>query len=139
VLREIDEVTGEDARPDHVDLEDVDVRRVGGQDLLIERQTLGRRIGRRDHVDLIAGRLGPGVGALLAQLQLEADRAAGNRKGGSRGAGCMHPQSGPEQRRTIEPTAHRTPPLIGCSWLGSSDPLPYPGEQIATSDPNPQF
>ena len=110
VLGEIDEVTGQDARPDHVDLEDVDVGRVGGQDLLVQCQALGRRIGRGDDLDLVARGRGPGLGTFLAELQLRADRAAGNRDGGSRRTGRADRQSGRKQRHAIQPTAHRTPP-----------------------------
>jgi len=77
-LGEIDEVAREDAGPDHVDLEDVDVGSVGGEDLLIEREAFGRRIGGRDDVHRISGALRPFVDSLLAELALLAERAAGD-------------------------------------------------------------
>ena len=78
---QVDEVVGQDARPDHVDLEDVDVGRAGGQQLLVERQPLGRRVGRADDLDLVAGLLRPGLRTFLAELQLEADRTTGDGDG----------------------------------------------------------
>jgi hypothetical protein len=117
---EIDEVVGEDAGPDHVDLVDVDVGRAGRQDLLVERQALGRRVRRRDHLDLVAGRRGPGVGAFLAELELEPDRAAGDRDGRRLRAG-ERGRAQDAQRRALNHVAHGCLLLISFSSRG---PLP---------------
>ena len=60
VRREIDEVSGKDARPHHVDLEHVDVRRTRRQQLLKQGQTLARRVGHRHQPDFVAGPARPG-------------------------------------------------------------------------------
>ena len=79
-------MVGEDARPDDVDLEDVDVGGAGGEELLIEREPLvGDR--RGDQLDLIAGLLRPCIGAVLADLVFLAKRAAGDRNLDRLGAG----------------------------------------------------
>ena len=45
-LAKIEQVIGQQAGPHHVDLHDVDIAGVGGENLLIERQALSRRVGR---------------------------------------------------------------------------------------------
>src|SRR5262249_10149743 len=74
-----DEERAEDAGPHDVDVEHVDVGGAGGEVLLRERELLGGRARGGDHLDLVAGLLLPRLHALLADLELLADRAARDR------------------------------------------------------------
>src|SRR3546814_7016348 len=74
VVPEVDQVAGEAARPDDVDLEDVDVGRLGGEQGLVERQSLVGVGRRRDQRHLVAGLFRPGPGAATAERLLLAER-----------------------------------------------------------------
>jgi hypothetical protein len=70
---------GEHARPHDVDLQDVDVGRTRGEQRLVEGEPL-IAVGRRgDEADLVAGLLRPFIRTRLAELKLDAERAAGER------------------------------------------------------------
>ena len=56
---QVEEVIAEDAGPDHVDLEHVDIAGAGGEQLLVEREALGGGVRRRDDLDRVAGLLAP--------------------------------------------------------------------------------
>ncbi|MNF68453.1 hypothetical protein D3C84_503100 [compost metagenome] len=96
-LAQVEQVIGEHAGPDHIDLDDVDIGRLGAENLLIEGQPLGCRIGRRHHLDAVAGLFRPDFDGFLAQLQFGAHGAAGNgqvgRVGECRQAAAEHQQS----------------------------------------------
>src|SRR3546814_15592900 len=80
VVPEVDQVAGEAARPDDVDLEDVDVGRLGGEQGLVERQSLVGVGRRRDQRHLVAGLFRTGPGAATAARLLLAERSAGDGK-----------------------------------------------------------
>src|SRR5215213_1405455 len=67
------------ARPYDVDMEHVDVARLGGEKLLIHGEALGGGTRGLYEADLMPGLLGPGLRALAASLELGAHRAARNR------------------------------------------------------------
>src|SRR3546814_11218527 len=90
VVPEVDQVAGEAARPDDVDLEDVDVGRLGGEPGLEERQSLVGVGRRRAPRLLVAGLFRPGTGAATAErLRLDERRAGGgNGDTGARSGQC---------------------------------------------------
>src|SRR6185436_8302213 len=78
---EVDEVCGQNAAPDDVELEYVDIGGLGCENLLEQSEALARGIGHRHQTDLIAGRARPGLRAFAAQLELTSERAARDRDG----------------------------------------------------------
>src|SRR5262249_46208437 len=84
---QVDQMRGEQARPDDVDLEYIDIRGLRRQDLQVEGEAICRRVRRRDELYLIAGLLGPSLGAGLAELVFDAEGTAGDgdRRRGGRG------------------------------------------------------
>ncbi|MOA27522.1 hypothetical protein D3C78_1484040 [compost metagenome] len=89
---------GKHPRPHHVDLDDVDVAGLRTEDLLVERQPLGRRVRGGNHFDAVAGLLRPRLDGLLAQLQFSTHGTAGDRQAGGCGEGWK-PDAQAEQCR----------------------------------------
>ncbi|MCY1441492.1 hypothetical protein D9M71_578100 [compost metagenome] len=67
-LAQIQQMFGQHPWPHHIDLNDVDVGGLRTEDLLVERQPLGRRVRRGNHLDVVAGLFRPRLDSLLAQL-----------------------------------------------------------------------
>ncbi len=98
---QIDQVPGEDSGPDDVDLEDIEIRRAGGQQLLVERETLRAGVGRGHELHRVAGARRPVHCALAADLELAADGAAGDRDRHGMGSDGRHErQRGDDQAQT---------------------------------------
>ena len=117
--REIDEMRAEDAGPDRIDLEDVDVAGAGREQLLVEGEPFRGRVRRRDDLDGVAGLLGPALGQALADVELLADRTA--RDGDGLGPGGadetdegQQGHAGERQRACTDcgSVIHRVPPLF---------------------------
>ena len=83
-VAQVDQVVGKDAGPYHVDLEDIDVARFGGKQLLIKRKALIAVVRGGDELDAVARGGLPRPDPALADLELDPDGAAGN---GNRRAG----------------------------------------------------
>ena len=91
ILLQVDEVAAEDAGPDHVDLEHVDVAGLAGEELLVEGELFRGRLRGGDDLDGVAGLGRPGFGRLVAQPGLNAGRAAGEGDLGAEGSrSCRH-------------------------------------------------
>jgi hypothetical protein len=109
---QVDEMLAEDARPDDVDLENVDVAGSCGEELLIEREALGGGIGRGYDLDRVARPFRPGVHPLFADFVFLAESAAGNRnldRVGMRGCRQSH-----EECHDGEAAGHVTLPFSTC-------------------------
>ena len=78
-------MVGKDTRPHHVYLEDIDVTRFGGQQLLIKRKSLVAVIRSGDKLHAVSRGVGPGFDPAAANLELDANGATGNRDGRTAG------------------------------------------------------
>src|SRR5262249_11868793 len=105
--RQVDQMRGQQAGPDDIDLEDVNVRRLRRHHLQVERDPVGLRVRRRDELHLVAGSLRPGLGAALAEFVLLAEGAAGD-GGGRRGGWRAREAAGDGQ--SGQESSHRHSP-----------------------------
>src|SRR6267143_2105871 len=87
-LAQIHEVLGEQARPDDIDPDDVDLARLLREELLEQRELLVRVLRDRDDLHLVAGLLRPRLRPGLAEIELGADGTASNRDGALRSSGA---------------------------------------------------
>src|SRR6267378_3608556 len=88
LLAQVHQVLGEEARPDDVDADDVDLARLLREELLEQRELLVRVLRDGDDLHLVAGLLRPRLRAGLAEIELGADGTASNRDGALRGSGA---------------------------------------------------
>ena len=79
---QIDQVILDDARPDDVDHDDVDVAGLGREQLPVQRKAVGGAAGLREHLDGVARLLRPLFGVALAELEVGTRAAAGDGNGG---------------------------------------------------------
>src|SRR6267378_1812494 len=125
-LAQIHQVLGQEARPDDVDPDDVDLARLLRKELLEERELLVGVLGDGDDLHLVAGLLRPRLRAGLAEIELGADGTASNRDGALRGSGtggkdradANEGERGGEQdgetRSDCHGTSSRIPTSVSC-------------------------
>ncbi len=82
VRPQVEQVAAQQARPDHVHLQHVDLVRARREQLLVQRQPFAGVVGRRDDLQRVAGFLRPGFGSALAEFTLLADAGASDADGG---------------------------------------------------------
>jgi hypothetical protein len=76
---ETNEMAGKGARPDDVDLKDINLRRTRSEKRRVQCEALVGICRRRHKLDGVSGRSRPGLGARAAELLFDAERRAGYR------------------------------------------------------------
>ena len=79
VFVKINEVIAQDPRPDHINLEHIDIGRSGGQNLLIKSKSFGGGVRGGNHRDFVACLLCPCIDTFLAKRKFLSDGTTGNR------------------------------------------------------------